>query len=70
VLIIDWTDESGSDTVLYLGFGGLLGGYIYGIMDAADAARDHNARVRATGASFRVVPAPSGVGAAVVLAVR
>ncbi len=42
---------------------------MFGIVDAANVASNRNARVRAGGAAFRVVPAPSGVGIAVTIPV-
>lgn len=67
--LIDWTDEAGSGSLLWLGLGMTLGGYVFGIVDAANVARNRNARVRAGGAAFRVVPSPSGVGFAVTIPV-
>lgn len=60
VKLIDWTDEGGSPALLYVGLGALIGGYVYGILDAADAARDRNARFVPRGASLLIVPSQSG----------
>jgi len=69
VEIIDWTDEGGSESLMWLGLGMTLGGYVFGIVDAANVARNRNARTRAGGAALRFVPAPSGVGLVVTIPV-
>ena len=69
VEIIDWTSDDESETLLYLGLGMTLGGYVFGIVDAANVTRRRNARLRAGGAAFRIGPTPSGVGITVALPV-
>jgi hypothetical protein len=69
VELIDWTDEDGSGSLMWLGLGMTLGGYVFGIVDAANVTRNRNARVRAVATAFRVLPAPSGVGIAVTIPV-
>ncbi len=69
VEIFDWTDGGVSETLLWVGFGMTLGGYVFGIVDAANVARNRNARARAARAVLRFVPAPSGVGLAVTIPV-
>lgn len=61
VEIIDWTSNDESEALLYLGLAATAGGYVFGIIDAANVARHRNARVRAGGAALRIVPAPEGV---------
>jgi len=68
--IIDWTDEGGSDELMYVGLAALFGGYVYGIVDAAAATRDRNARVRAREVRLMFLPAPGGIGIGVSLAAR
>jgi hypothetical protein len=68
--IIDWTDEGGSDELMYVGLAALFGGYVYGIVDAAAATRDRNARLRAREARLMFLPAPGGIGIGVSLAAR
>jgi hypothetical protein len=70
VQVFDWTGEGASETLLWVGFAMTLGGYVFGIVDAANVARNRNARVRAGGAALRLVPAPSGVGLAVTIPTR
>jgi hypothetical protein len=60
VEILDWTQSGEKGELMWLGLGLTLGGYVFGIVDAASVARDTNARLRAGRAAFRVVPAPSG----------
>lgn len=69
VEIFDWTSEGDRGELLWLGFGLTVGGYVFGIVDAANVARNRNRRLRAGGTAFRVVPAPSGVGIAMTIPV-
>jgi hypothetical protein len=64
VQVIDWTDVDGSEPLIWVGLGMTFGGYVFGIVDAANVARNRNARLRAGDAAFRVLAAPSGVGLA------
>ena len=69
VEIFDWTEEGERGELLWLGFGLSVGGYVFGIVDAANVARGRNARLRVAGAALRLVPASSGVGIAVTIPV-
>ena len=64
VEIIDWTSNDESEGLIYLGLAATAGGYVFGIIDAANVAKKRNARIRAAGAALRIVPAPAGVGLA------
>ncbi|MBM4183204.1 MAG: hypothetical protein FJ207_03150 [Gemmatimonadetes bacterium] len=64
VEIIDWTTNDESEGLLYLGLALTAGGYVFGVVDAANVARNRNARLRAAGAALRVVPTPNGVALA------
>jgi hypothetical protein len=67
VEIFDWNDPEASDELILLGLAATVGGYVFGIVDAANVAKNRNARIRAGGAALRVVPAPSGVGVALAI---
>jgi len=60
--LVDWTDDRGSETLLYVALVSVAVGYVYGIVDAADAARDHNARLRTSAVGLRVGPSPGRAG--------
>ena len=62
VELIDWTDEDRSPALFYGGLAAMLVGYAYGILDAADAARDRNARLRGITPSVSVGPVGAGFG--------
>lgn len=68
--LVDWTDEDKSPGLLYLGLGSLVVGYVYGIIDAADAAKDHNAAERASRSALGIAPSPQGTGLQVSLSLR
>lgn len=59
--LVDWTDEDKSSALLYVGLGAMMAGYVYGIIDAADAARDHNDRLKRGAPSVALMPTPHGV---------
>ena len=69
VEVFDWTGEGASESLLRIGFAAIIAGYVYGIWDAADAARDHNARSGGAAVAFiptaasRVSPDPLEEGA-------
>jgi len=70
VELIDWTDESKSPALLYVGLASMMVGYVYGIVDAADAARDRNAALRGGRAALSVIPSPFGRGIRFSMSVR
>jgi hypothetical protein len=54
---VDWDVSEGSTAWATVGLAALVGGYVWGIWDAADAARDANAEARArVGLSLGVEP--------------
>lgn len=60
VELIDWTDEPRSPTLFYAGLGAMMVGYVYGVVDAADAVRDRNDRIRRGAAAVDIRPARGG----------
>lgn len=62
VELVDWTREHKSPALLYVGMGSMMVGYLYGIIDAADAARDRNAGSRGARVALGVGPSPAGRG--------
>ena len=69
VELVDWTDEERSPALFYGGLGAILVGYVYGIVDAADAVRDRNARLRGV-TSVQLGPSHGGIGIRVSLKPR
>jgi hypothetical protein len=69
VEVLDWTDGEGSGALMKLGFGMTLGAYAFGIFDAANVARNRNARLR-SGAALRLTPTPHGMGVGVSIPMR
>jgi len=61
VEVVDWTTNDESEALLYLGLAATVGGYVFGIVDAANVARQRNARLRAGGVVFGLVPREAGV---------
>lgn len=57
--VIDWTDNDASEPLLRVGLTALIGGYGYGIWDAAPAAKEHNARAAPT-VPVSIAYGPSG----------
>jgi hypothetical protein len=62
IQLVDWTKESKSPALLYVGLGSMMVGYVYGIVDAADAARDRNAGSGGARAALGIAPSPLGRG--------
>lgn len=67
--LLDWTDEDKSEGLFYLGLGMVVGGYVFGIVDAAQVARRHNAALSAAASALRISPMPSGVRIAIAVPV-
>jgi hypothetical protein len=61
VEIFDWTDPDASDELILLGLAATAGGYVFGIIDAANVAKNRNAQIRAQGAALFLAPAAQGV---------
>jgi hypothetical protein len=68
--LIDWTGEGGSEELMWVGLAVLVGGYAFGIVDAAAQTRVRNARVSGREVGFQILPAPSGAGVAVGVVLR
>jgi len=61
VELVDWTDDRGSETLLYVGLGALMAGYVYGVWDVVHLIGDRNARTAAGAVSIRLIPTSSDV---------
>ena len=67
---VTWNDPPSSPALAYAGLGALVTGYVWGILGAADAARDANTEAEAARAVLQVAPGRGGAVVALRLSFR